>query len=400
MRIAVMKERRAGEKRVAISPDTCRRLVGHGCQVVIESHAGASAGMGDALYEAAGGQIASDAKTAVADADIVVRTCPPMPAGQAGSADSETANLDGTEILDEIAILPKKAILIGPLDPYASDGLVDRLVAHGLAGAFAMELIPRIGRAQTMDVLSSQANLAGYCAVIYAANLSGRVLPMMMTAAGTIRPAKYFILGAGVAGLQAIATARRLGAVVSATDIRPAAREQIESLGARFVGLSELSGATETSGGYAGELGEDDHRQQAELVALAIADSDVVITTALTQGRKAPMLVTTELVETMREGAVIVDLAGAQGGNCALTQSGETRTHAGVAIVDGSNLVNYVAGDASLLLARNIASFVETILDKATGQLNIDWSDEIVAACALVRDGKPARESTAAMEAN
>ena len=373
MKIAIPKERRAHESRVAATPDSVAGYVKLGFDVVVEKGAGAGAAISDAAYKEAGAAIAKDAAGAVGDADIVLRVQRPQTAAE------------GT---DEIAAMKDGAMVIGVMSPHADAAALEAYAAKNLT-VFALELVPRITRAQNMDVLSSQSNLAGYKAVLEATSVFGRALPMMMTAAGRINPAKVFVMGAGVAGLQAIATARRLGAVVSATDVRPAAAEQVESLGASFVMVeSEETAQAETSGGYAKEMSEDYKRRQAELVANHIADQDIVITTALIPGRPAPQLVSEDMVKSMAAGSVIVDLAAEQGGNCALTQPGKVATKHGVSIVGTLNMPSRLAVDASALYARNVSNFLTPLVDRETKALAIDWDDEIVTGTCLTRDGK------------
>jgi NAD(P) transhydrogenase subunit alpha len=371
MKIAIPKERRAQEGRVAASPDTVKRLVGMGLEVVVESGAGADAAFTDAAYQTAGAIIASDAAAAVGDADIVLKVQRPI--------------LDGDK--NELAGLKSGAVLVAMLQPQQHPEEVEAYAKAGLT-SFAMELIPRITRAQSMDVLSSQANLAGYRAVLDAATEFGRAFPMMMTAAGTIAPARVLVMGAGVAGLQAIATARRLGAVVSATDVRAAAKEQVESLGASFLTVDlEAMKAAETAGGYAKEMGEDFQRRQREHVHEAVKKIDIVICTALIPGRKAPVLITKEMVADMRPGSVIVDLAVEQGGNCEGSKAGKVvATGNGVKIVGHANVPSRIAVDASALYARNILNFLGLIIDKDKA-LKIDTADEIIKGTLLTRDG-------------
>ena len=384
MKLAIAKERRANESRVAATPDTVKRLKGLGLDIVIEAGAGAGASISDQAYADAGAQIAPDATAALQDADIVLKVARPLTAAEGGS--------------DEIQAMKRGAVLVAMLDPYRNRELVRALADQGVS-AFAMELVPRITRAQSMDVLSSQANLAGYKAVLDAAAEFGRAFPMMMTAAGTIAPAKIFVMGAGVAGLQAIATARRLGAVVSATDVRPAAKEQVESLGASFVMVeSEETKQAETSGGYAKEMSEDYKRKQAALVAEHIKKQDIVICTALIPGRPAPRLVSAEMVHSMKPGSVIVDLAVENGGNCELSQPGKVVDANGVKIVGWANVPSRVAVDATSLYARNLLNFLGLIVAK-DGTLKIDPEDEIIKGSLLTRDGRivhPAFAETAA----
>jgi NAD(P) transhydrogenase subunit alpha len=366
MKIAIAKETLPQEKRVAASPETVKKLIALGAEVSVEAGAGLNAAMTDAMFTAAGAQVVSAAKI-YDDADVVLRVRHPSAA--------------------EVTKMKKGAVLIGMLSPYQEKESLKAYAAQGLA-AFSMELVPRITRAQTMDVLSSQANLSGYRAVLEAAYEFGRGFPLMMTAAGTVPPARVFIMGAGVAGLQAIATARRLGAQVSATDVRPAAREQVESLGATFVMVdSEETKAAETAGGYAKEMSDDYKQKQAILVAETIKKQDIVITTALIPGRKAPVLVTDEMVRSMKPGSVIVDLAVEQGGNCAGAKPGEIVDLGGVKIVGHINMPSRIAVDASNLYARNLLSFLTPLIDKDTKTLKINWEDEIVKASALTKDG-------------
>ncbi|WP_310115159.1 Re/Si-specific NAD(P)(+) transhydrogenase subunit alpha [Azospirillum sp. BE72] len=373
MKVAIPKERRAGELRVAASPETVKKLKGLGLDVVVESGAGLGSSLPDAAYEAAGAAIAADAASALADADIVLKVQRPLIAAEGD--------------LDELALMRKGALLFAILNPYNSR---DHVKAYADAGvnAFAMEFMPRITRAQVMDVLSSQANLAGYKAVVDAAGEYGRAFPMMMTAAGTVPPARAFIMGVGVAGLQAIATAKRLGAIVSATDVRPAVKEQVQSLGGSFVAVeNEEFKQAETAGGYAKEMSDDYKRQQAALVAEHIKKQDIVITTALIPGRKAPILVTAEHVASMKPGSVIIDLAVEQGGNVEGAKLGEVVTTAnGVKIVGHANYASRIAESASLLYAKNLLALLTSLHGKETG-VAVNWDDEIVKAIALTRDG-------------
>ncbi|HEX4113512.1 MAG TPA: Re/Si-specific NAD(P)(+) transhydrogenase subunit alpha [Stellaceae bacterium] len=372
MKISVVTERRPHERRVAASPDTVKRFVGQGLEVLVEAGAGAGSAYPDAAYAAAGGQIVGR-ETAFGDADILLKVQRPLSAGEGAS--------------DEMALLRRGSVLVGMLSPLQQK---DQVAAYAKAGvtAFAMELVPRITRAQTMDVLSSQANLAGYKAVLEAAAAFGRAFPMMMTAAGTIAPARALIMGAGVAGLQAIATARRLGAIVSATDVRLAAKEQVESLGATFLAVDlEAMKQMETAGGYAKEMGEDFARRQRDHVAEALKKTDIVITTALIPGRRAPVLITAAMVANMRPGSVIVDLAVEQGGNVEGAEYGKNVTTAnGVIIMGPANLPSDIAVDSSALYARNLFAFLALIVGKDKN-LAIDTNDEIVKATLLTRDG-------------
>jgi NAD(P) transhydrogenase subunit alpha len=373
MKVAIPKERRAGELRVAASPETVKKLKGLGLDVVVESGAGLGSSITDAAYEAAGAAIAADQAAALADADIVLKVQRPLIASEGGE--------------DELALIRKGALLFAILNPYNSR---DHVKAYADAGvnAFAMEFMPRITRAQVMDVLSSQANLAGYKAVVDAASEYGRAFPMMMTAAGTVPPARAFIMGVGVAGLQAIATAKRLGAIVSATDVRPAVKEQVQSLGGSFVAVeNDEFKQAETVGGYAKEMSDDYKRQQAALVAEHIKKQDLVITTALIPGRKAPILVTAEHVASMKPGSVIIDLAVEQGGNVEGAKLGEVVTTAnGVKIVGHANYASRIAESASLLFAKNLLALLTSLHGKDSG-VAVNWDDEIVKAIALTRDG-------------
>lgn len=373
MKLAVTKERRPGEARVAASPDSVKRLIALGFTVAVESGAGERAAMPDEAYAAAGALIVSDPAALLFDADVVLKVQRPT-AAEGG--------------LDEVAAMKSGAVLIGMLAPHAEPDLCRAYADRGIS-AFALEFVPRITRAQTMDVLSSQANLAGYRAVLEAAQSYGRAFPMMMTAAGTVPAARVFVMGAGVAGLQAIATARRLGAVVTATDVRPAAKEQVESLGAKFVAVEdEEFRQAETAGGYAKEMSAAYREKQAALVAQHIAKQDIVITTALIPGRPAPKLVSAEMVASMRPGSVIVDLAVEQGGNCAGSRPDEIAlSDNGVRIVGWANMPSRIAVDASLLYARNLVAFLTPLVDTEAKALKIDTADEIVKSSLLTKDG-------------
>ena len=365
-RIAVTRERREGETRVAATPETVKKLAGSGYSVAVESGAGLGASIRDDDYAAAGADVAASAAAALKGADVLLKVRGPA--------------------LEEIKALAPGAIVVGLFNPHQDRPLLDALAQRG-ATAFAMEFIPRITRAQVMDALSSQANLAGYRAVIEGAEAYGRVLPMMMTAAGTVAPAKVFVMGAGVAGLQAIATARRLGAVVTATDVRPAAKEQVESLGAKFVAVEdEEFKAAETAAGYAKEMSAEYRAKQAALVAEHIKRQDIVITTALIPGRPAPRLVSAAHVASMRPGSVIVDLAVEQGGNVEGVKAGEIAETGGVRIVGFSNIPGRIAADASALYARNLVAFAGLLLNNE-GQLEPDFEDDILKASLVVRDG-------------
>ena len=372
MKIAIPKERRPYEKRVAATPDTVKKYRALGYTVAVESGAGSDAAYSDDMYTAAGAQVVSDVAVLVRDADIILKVQRPMNEGEGRN---------------EVGLIKQGAVLIAMLNPYAARTDLD-VYARNSVTTMAMELMPRITRAQSMDVLSSQSNLAGYKAVLDAANEFGRAFPMMMTAAGTIPPARALVMGAGVAGLQAIATARRLGAVVSATDVRSAAKEQVQSLGATFVMVeSDEVKQAETSGGYAKEMSEDYKRRQAELIAETIKKQDIVICTALIPGRAAPRLVTEEMVRSMKPGSVIVDLAVEQGGNCALSEVGKIVDVNGVKIVGHRNMPSRIAVDASALYARNLYNFIAMLSAKEGGMLNINWEDEILRAVTITRDG-------------
>lgn len=367
MKIAVVRERFEGENRVAATPETVAKLVALGGSVTVEKGAGLGSRILDADYAAAGATLAVSADAALKGAEIVLTVRRPAATALAGVA--------------------KGALVIGALDPYGNDKDVAALAKAGVT-AIAMEFMPRITRAQVMDILSSQANLAGYQGVIEAAAEFDRALPMMMTAAGTVRPAKAFVMGAGVAGLQAIATAKRLGAVVSATDVRPAAKEQVESLGGKFVAVEdEEFKQAETAGGYAKQMSAEYQAKQAELTASHIAKQDIVITTALIPGRPAPLLVTRAMVESMAPGSVIVDLAAERGGNVELTQPGKVVEHNGVKIVGYTNVQGRIPTTASQLYARNLLAFVTTLIDAKAKTLAINWDDELVKATVLTRDG-------------
>jgi len=367
MRIAVAKETDLAETRVALTPDVVKRLVGTGAQVTVESGAGLAAGATDEAYREAGATIAGSRGEALSGADVFLTVRRPAAGGLEG--------------------LKPGALVIGIMDPYGKGPEIAELARPGVS-IFAMELMPRITRAQVMDVLSSQANLAGYRAVIDAAAEFGRAFPQMMTAAGTVPPARAFVMGAGVAGLQAIATARRLGAVVSATDVRPAAKEQVASLGAKFVAVEDDEfKQAETSAGYAKEMSDAYKAKQAELVASHIAKQDIVITTALIPGRPAPRLVTAAMVKSMKPGSVVVDLAVERGGNVEGSRADEVVEVDGVKIVGYANVAGRLAASSSALYAKNLAAFLETLVSKETKELAINWDDELVKATALTRDG-------------
>ncbi len=366
MRLAVLKERRGSETRVAVTPDTVKRLIGLGLTVAIETGAGASAAMPDAEFSSAGAELAADPAAALADAGIVFAVQAPLP--------------------EQRALIPCGALLVCTAGAFADPTLVPSLAEAGIDCA-AMELLPRITRAQSMDVLSSQANLAGYRAVIESAFTFQRGFPMMMTAAGTVPPARVFVIGAGVAGLQAIATARRLGAIVSATDVRPAAKEEIKSLGAVFVGVEDAETAAQT-GAYAREMSDAFRQKQADLMATTVAKNDIVICTALVMGRQAPVIVTQPMVDAMRPGSVIIDLASDAGGNCAATVPGQQiTTPNGVTILGWYNWPGRIPVAASALYARNLFTFLSTFWDKETKAPKLPEADDIVKGVMLTRGG-------------
>ncbi|NVJ69226.1 MAG: Re/Si-specific NAD(P)(+) transhydrogenase subunit alpha [Alphaproteobacteria bacterium] len=370
MKLAVLRERRDAEKRVAASPETVKKLIGLGFEVIIEAGAGDGASIPDEAFKEAGATITKDLKATVNDADVVF-------------------SVQGLEAKDA-KHAKKGAALMAILNPFVEG---DRVKAYADAGlmAFAMEFVPRITRAQSMDVLSSQSNLAGYKAVLDGAAEFGRAFPMMMTAAGTVPPAKVLVMGAGVAGLQAIATAKRLGAIVSATDVRPAAKEQVQSLGGKFVMVEdEETAAAETAGGYAKEMSDEYKAKQAKLIAETLAKQDMAITTALIPGRPAPKLITEEMVKSMKPGSVIVDLAVEMGGNCELSKPGEVVEVHGVKIVGHRNVPSRLAADASALYARNLVHFITPMVKE--GALAFDFEDEIIKESLVTKDGAVVNE--------
>ena len=368
MKIAVPTQTAGAEKRVAATPETVKKFIGLGAEVVVEAGAGEASRITDDAYAEAGAKVLKTAAAVVKGADIVLTV------GRPSAASLSDAG--------------KGALVVGIMDPHGHKDDIAAIAKAGIS-AFAMELMPRITRAQVMDVLSSQANLAGYQAVIDAAEVYDRALPMMMTAAGTIPAAKVFVMGAGVAGLQAIATAKRLGAAVSATDVRPAAKEQVESLGAKFVAVEdEEFKQAETAGGYAKEMSKEYQAKQAELVASHIAKQDIVVTTALIPGRPAPRLVSKEMVKSMKPGSVLVDLAVERGGNVEGAKAGDVVTVDGVTIVGHVNVSSRIAATASALYSRNIYAFVETLIDQENKAVAVDFDDELVKATLLTRDGK------------
>jgi len=375
MHIGIPAEIRGGETRVAATPETVKKYTAKGVhKVLVQSGAGAGASIPDSAYQEAGATIVTDVAELYAQSQIVLKVRGP---------DSS-----------ELAMVRKDAVLLGLLSPHHKEG-VDALVQHGLT-AFAMEKLPRISRAQNMDVLSSQANIAGYKAVIMAANAYQRFFPMLMTAAGTVKAARVLILGAGVAGLQAIATAKRLGAVVEAFDVRPAVKEQVESLGAKFVEVplsEEEKAKAETAGGYATEMSEDYKRRQGELVHERASAADIIITTALIPGRPAPVLIKEETVQAMKPGSVIVDMAVEAGGNCPLSELDKTVVKHGVHLIGIANLPGLVAADSSTLYARNLMNFLNLMLDPESGELKIDRSDEVIAGTLLCSGGEIASKA-------
>jgi len=364
MRIAVARETDANEPRVAATPETVKKFKALGAEVVVARGAGNGSGILDSDFEAAGASI-SDNPTQ--DADLVLKVRRPAQA--------------------ELSAYKRGTLVVAVMDPYGNDAALKQMADAGVV-AIAMELMPRITRAQSMDVLSSQANLAGYRAVVDGASEYGRALPMMMTAAGTIPAAKVFIMGVGVAGLQAIATARRLGAIVTATDVRPATKEQVESLGAKFLAVEdeEFKNA-QTAGGYAKEMSKEYQAKQAALTAEHIKKQDIVITTALIPGRPAPRLITKEMVASMRPGSVIVDLAVERGGNVEGAQAGTVAVVGGVKIVGYLNVPGRLAASSSALYAKNLLTFVETMIDKKEKKLAVNWDDELLKATVLTREG-------------
>ena len=379
MKIAIIKEPDTAESRVAGTPDTVKKLMTRGFEVCVETGAGVASAISDADFEAAGASIAKNASSALKDADVVLAVRRP-----------DTL----------VKHFKSGAVLVCQLDPYGHEEALQRFADAGVMTC-AMELMPRVTRAQVMDVLSSQANLAGYQAVIEASHTYGRALPMMMTAAGTVPAAKIFVMGAGVAGLQAIATARCMGAVVTATDVRPAAKEQVASLGAKFVAVEDDEfKAAETAGGYAKEMSKEYQAKQAELVATHIAKQDIVITTALIPGRPAPRLISASMVEAMRAGSVIVDMAVERGGNCELAKPGEIVMHQGVLIVGKLNLAGEIAATASQLYAKNLAAFVEILVKSEEDSLHVSLADELVTAVTVTREGAIVHPQFQPKEAN
>jgi H+-translocating NAD(P) transhydrogenase subunit alpha len=367
MRLAVLKERRAGEARVAATPDTVKKLIGLGLGVAVEAGAGLTAAISDEEFRAAGAEIVPDAAAALSGAGILFAVQAPDEAIR--------------------ALMPRGILLVCTMNTFGDAALVPALAAAGIDGV-AMEMMPRITRAQSMDVLSSQANLAGYRAVIESAGAFARGFPMMMTAAGTVPPARVLVIGAGVAGLQAIATARRLGGIVSGTDVRPAAKEEIKSLGAIYVGVEDEETAKQT-GAYATQMSEAFRQKQAELMATTVAKNDIIVCTALVQGRKAPVIVTAEMVASMRPGSIVIDLAADSGGNCAATVPGETiTTDNGVTIIGHRNWPSRIAVAASQLYARNLLTFLTTFWDKEAKTPKLVETDDIIKGVLLTKGGQ------------
>ena len=369
MRVAVLKETRSAENRVALVPLGVKDLVKQGLTVTVQTGAGETSGVSDLMYQDAGAEIAASARETLEDAKLILVVNPPSS--------------------NELAHLSEGSILVGFLDPLSDPDLVSRLIELKVTG-ISMELVPRITRAQSMDALSSQATVAGYKAVLLAANHLPKFLPMFTTAAGTIRPAKALILGAGVAGLQAIATARRLGAIVEAFDVRPAVKEQVESLGASFL-ESEEEVTAEGEGGYAKELTEDQHSKELELIGSALIDTDIVITTAQIPGRKAPVLITEDMVKTMKYGSVIVDLAAESGGNCELSEAGETVLAHGVQILGPSNLPTSIPVHSSQMYSKNIVTLISEFISD-DGQLQLDFENDVVGPSTVTHGGEVQNE--------
>ncbi len=370
MKICIPKED-SNELRTAISPEIVKKLSGSGHEIFVETNAGSGSNFDDEIFIEAGAKIYTD-NSQLNTADFIFRV----------NAPSE----------DEIALYKENSILIASLNPYNNSEIIKKLEIQKTT-SFAMELMPRITRAQSMDVLSSQSNLAGYQAVIEASHIFNKAMPMMMTAAGTIAPAKVMVFGAGVAGLQAIATAKRLGAIVSATDVRMAAKEQVESLGGKFVMVeTEEDQDAETSGGYAKEMSEEFKVKQAELISKTISSQDIVICTALIPGKKAPTLITEEHVKSMKPGSVIIDLAAENGGNCVSTKVGETAVVDGVSIYGASNITSSISQDASALYSKNLFNFFNLLINQESNQVDIDWEDEIVVNTLITKDGKIIKE--------
>lgn len=371
MIIGIPRETFPGERRVAIVPDVIPALIKAGMDVSVESRAGIESGFTDDAFVKKGAKVVSDRADLFKSADVILQVR------------SLGSNIEKGK--DDLPLLRKGQLIIGAADPLSEPNAVKELAATGVT-AFAMELIPRITRAQSMDILSSMATIAGYKAVLLAADSLHRIFPMLMTAAGTIAPAKVFIVGAGVAGLQAIATAKRLGAVVYSYDVRPAVKEQVESLGAKFVEMELETGAAEDKGGYAKAMGEEFYRKQREMMTRVVAENDVVITTAAIPGKKAPILITAEMIKGMSPGSIIVDLAAERGGNCELTKPGETVVVNGITIMGPLNLPSTIPFHASQMYAKNIMTFVKNMIKD--GALNLNMEDEIITGTMLCKDGE------------
>lgn len=374
MKVAILKENKPYESRVAATPETVKKMVELGCDVCVQSGAGEAASISDEEFVQAGARLSTIPLEIIADADIVLKLQP----------SERVAGQD----LDELSLMKEGAILIGMLSPYENAELIQSYAKKKIT-AFSMEFVPRISRAQSMDVLSSQSNLAGYKSVLDAVSVYGKAVPMMMTAAGTIAPARALILGAGVAGLQAIATAKRLGATVSAFDVRPAAREQVQSLGATFIEVpSEETKNAETSGGYAKEMSEDYKKKQQALIHETLKKQDIVITTALIPGKPAPVLITEDMVKDMKLGSVIVDMAAVSGGNCILTEKDKVVTKYGVTLIGYSNIPSRIAADASKLYAKNLLNFMMLLINKETKTITLNREDEIIKGAMLTTGGE------------
>ena len=380
MNIAIPKETMNGERRVALVPDMAKRLTGKGITVRLEQGAGEQAGYPDDRYVEVGAEVVSDTASLWGGADVVLKIHMP----------GEPGGTDGGGGRHEVDMLREGAVLVGLLYPLTNGDAVERMVRHKVT-SFSLDQLPRITRAQSMDVLSSMSTVAGYKAVLLAAAAVGKFFPMLVTAAGTIAPSKALVLGAGVAGLQAIATARRLGAVVQAFDVRPAVKEQVESLGAKFLEIETVAEA-ETAGGYAKELSEEQSRRNREVIHGAAVRADVVITTALIPGKPAPLLIGGETVRDMKPGSVIVDLAAEAGGNCALTKAGEEVTAHGVTILGPVNLPSTMPHDASRMYSKNITTFLDLLLEE--GNLKLDFEDEITSATCITHEGTIRHEGT------
>ena len=376
MKLGVPREIAAGETRVAATPETVRRYVGKGLEVLVEASAGERSSIRDEEFRSAGAQVVADAAAVLGRADMVVKINAPT-----------TDDLLGR---NELAMFKAGQVLVAPFLPLVNHELVRKLAAAGVT-SLSLDMIPRTTRAQAMDVLSSMSTLAGYKAVLLAADNLPRMCPLMMTAAGTLRPATALVIGAGVAGLQAIATAKRIGAVVTAIDVRPAVREQVESLGAKYVSM-EVHHEAETAAGYARDLGEEFYRAEQEIIAPHARGADMIVATAMVPGRPAPVLITEKMVREMKPGTVIVDLAASAGGNCGLTQPGKTVEHHGVRIIGAVNLPATLPVHASQMFARNVAAFLGELIDER-GQLNMDVANEVVRSSLITQQGRIVHEA-------